>query len=69
MPLMADLAEVADWMEGLSAAAQQAREEGNIKLAKALESTRFEVYQGYLEELSQQRRQAVRNRGTKAARP
>jgi hypothetical protein len=69
MPLMADLAELADWMEGLSAAAHQAREEGNIKLAKALESTRFEVYQGYLEELTNQRSQAVHNRGARAARP
>jgi hypothetical protein len=69
MPLMADLAELADWVEGLSAAAHKAREEGNITLAEALETTRFEVYQGYLEELNQQRSQAVRNRGAKAARP
>ena len=55
MPLMADLAELADWVEGLSAAAHKAREEGKITLAEALETTRFEAYQGYLEELNQQR--------------
>ena len=66
---MADLAELADWVEGLSAAAHKAREEGKITLAEALETNRFEVYQGYLEELNQQRSQPVRNRGAKAARP
>ena len=55
MPLRADLAELLDWVEGVSAAAQKARDEGNITLAEALETTRFEVYQGYLEELNQQR--------------
>jgi hypothetical protein len=30
-----------------------------ITLAEALETTRFEVYQGYLEELHQQHSQAV----------
>ena len=55
MPLMADLAELTDWVEGLFAAAHKAREEGKITLAEALETTRFEVYQGYLEELNQQR--------------
>lgn len=59
MPLKADLAELADWVEGLSAAAHKARDEGNITLAEALESTRFEVYQGYLEELHQQQSQTV----------
>ena len=56
---MADLAELADWVEGLSAAAHKAREEGKITLAEALETNRFEVYQGYLEELNQQRSQPV----------
>jgi hypothetical protein len=59
MPLKADLAELADWVEGLSAAARKARDEGNITLAEALERTRFEVYQGYLEELHQQQSQTV----------
>ena len=59
MPLRADLAELADWVEGLSAAAHKARDEGNITLAEALENTRFEVYQGYLEELHQQQSQTV----------
>ena len=59
MPLKADLAELADWVEGLSAAAHKARDEGNITLAEALERTRFEVYQGYLEELHQQQSQTV----------
>ena len=56
MPLRAELA---DWVDGHSAAAQKARDEGNITLAEALETTRFEVYQGYLEELHQQHSQAV----------
>jgi hypothetical protein len=46
----ADLAELADWVEGLRAAAQKAREDGNLTLAEALDITRFEVYQGYLDE-------------------
>jgi hypothetical protein len=54
MPLRADLAELADWVEGLSAAAHKARDGGNITLAEALETTRFEVHQGYLEEILQQ---------------
>jgi hypothetical protein len=67
MPLRADLAELADWVEGLSAAAHKARDEGNIALAEALETTRFEVYQGYLEELNQQRSQASNARRTRSA--
>ena len=60
MPLTADLAELVDWVEGVSAAAQKARDEGNITLAEALETTRFEVYQGYLEEeLDHQQGQAA----------
>jgi hypothetical protein len=47
---MADLAELAEWVEGLRAAAHQARAAGNITLAQALESTRFEVYQAYLDQ-------------------
>ena len=46
----ADLAELADWVEGLRAAAQKAREDGNLTLAEALDITRFEVYEGYLDE-------------------
>jgi hypothetical protein len=45
----ADLAELADWVEGLRAAAQKAREGGNLTLAEALDITRFEVYEGYLD--------------------
>src|SRR5215217_6681955 len=44
IPLRADLAELLDWLEGVSTAAQQARDKGNITLAEALENTRFEVY-------------------------
>jgi hypothetical protein len=51
----ADLAELADWVEGLRGAAQKAREDGNLTLAEALDITRFGVYEGYLdEELHQQ---------------
>jgi hypothetical protein len=46
----ADLAELADWVEGLRAAAQKAREDGNLTLAGALDVTRFEVYERYLSE-------------------
>ena len=46
----ADLAELRDWVEGLRAAAHTARQEGNITLAKALDITRFEVYESYLDE-------------------
>jgi hypothetical protein len=46
----ADLAELKDRVEGLRAAAQTARQEGNITLAKALDITRFEVYESYLDE-------------------
>ena len=37
-------------MEGLRAAARKAREDGNLALAEALDVTRFEVYQRYLDE-------------------
>ena len=46
----ADLAELRDWVEGLRAAAHAALQEGNITLAKALDITRFEVYESYLDE-------------------
>jgi hypothetical protein len=59
----ADLVEVADWVKGLRAAAHQARDEGNLTLARALEITRLEVYQAYLdEELHHQQSQAVARR-------
>ena len=68
MPLRADLAELADWLEGLSAAAHKARDEGNITLAEALETTRFEVYERYLEELNQRPSQVVDDQEAKLAR-
>ena len=46
----ADLAELKDWIEGLRAAAHQARNAGNVTLAEALDITRFEVYESYLDE-------------------
>jgi hypothetical protein len=46
----AELAELKDWVEGLRAAAQTARVQGNITLAEALDITRFEVYESYLDE-------------------
>jgi hypothetical protein len=59
----ADLAELADWVEGLRAAAHIARDEGKITLAEALDMTRFEVYEGYLdEELAYQQSQAAARR-------
>jgi hypothetical protein len=59
----ADLAELADWVEGLRAAADTARDQGNITLADALDVTRFEVYEGYLdEELDHQQSQATARR-------
>jgi hypothetical protein len=59
----ADLAELAEWVEGLRAAAQTARAQGNIALAEALDITRFEVYEGYLdEELDHQQSQAAARR-------
>jgi hypothetical protein len=59
----ADLAELADWVEGLRAAAHTARENGDITLAEALDLTRFEVYQRYLdEELEYQQNQAAARR-------
>ena len=50
---MADLAELRDMVEGLRAAADKARQEGNRALADALERTRFEFYERYLGELQQ----------------
>jgi hypothetical protein len=56
----AELAELPDWVEGLRAAAHTARVQGKITLAEALDITRFEVYEGYLdEELDQPQSQAV----------
>jgi hypothetical protein len=50
-------------VEGLRAAAHKARDDGNIALAEALEVTRFEVYEAYLDEkLDQQQSQAVARR-------
>ena len=46
----ADLVELKDWVEGIRAPAHTARREGNITLAKALDVTRFEVYESYLDE-------------------
>lgn len=59
----ADLAEVADWVKGLRAAAHEARNDGKVTLARALEITRLEVYSAYLdEELHHQQSQAVARR-------
>lgn len=56
----AELAEVKDWVEGLRATAHEARNAGNVTLAEALDITRFEVYESYLdEEYTQQHSQAV----------
>jgi hypothetical protein len=61
----ADLAELADWVEGLRAAAHAARDQGNITLADALDVTRFEVYEGYLDdELDHQQSQATARRSS-----
>jgi len=49
---------LADWVEGLRAAAQKARDDGNPTLAEALDVTRFEVYDGYLDEELHQTTQA-----------
>jgi len=46
----AELAELKDWVEGLRAAAHQARNAGNATLAEALDITRFEVYESYLDQ-------------------
>jgi hypothetical protein len=46
----ADLAELRDWVEGLRVAAHEARGEGNITLADALDQTRLEVYLSYVDE-------------------
>ena len=56
----ADLAELADWVEGLHAAAHKAREEGDIRLAEALDITRVEVYERYLDEELYQPRRVLR---------
>ena len=68
MPLRADLAELLDWVEGVAAAAHKARAEGKITLAEALDTIRFVVEQGYLEELNQQQSRAadVPGRGSKS---
>jgi hypothetical protein len=51
------------WVEGLRAVAHQARDDGNITLAEALEVTRFEVYEAYLdEELDRHQSQAAARR-------
>jgi hypothetical protein len=44
------LAELKDWVAGIRAAAHNARREGNLSLANALDMTRFEVYESYLDE-------------------
>jgi hypothetical protein len=55
----ADLVELKDWVEGLRAA-HKVRDAGNVRLAEALDITRFEVYEPYLdEELHQQQSQAI----------
>ena len=41
---------VKDWVEGLRSAARKARNACNIMLAEALDITRFEVYESYLDE-------------------
>ena len=46
----ADLAELKDWVEGLRVAAHNGQQQGNIALAKALDITRLEVYESYLDE-------------------
>ena len=46
----ADLAELKDWVEGLRAAANKPRDAGNVTIAEALDITRFEVYESYLDE-------------------
>jgi hypothetical protein len=63
----ADLAELADWVEGLRAAAHKAREEGDFRLAEALDITRFEVYEGYLDKELYQPRRVLR--GSMASSP
>ena len=45
-----DLAELKDWVEGVRAAANKTRHEGNLPLAKALDMTRSEVSESYLDE-------------------
>jgi hypothetical protein len=54
---------LADWVEGLSAAAHKARDEGNSTLAEALAIRCSEVHEGYLdEELAHQQSQAAARR-------
>ena len=55
-----ELTELADWVEGLRAAARKARDEGDIRLAEALDVTRFEVYEGCLDEELYQPRRVLR---------
>jgi hypothetical protein len=45
-----DLAELKDWVEGIRAAANKARQEGDLPLVKAWDMTRFKVYESYLDE-------------------
>jgi hypothetical protein len=51
---------LADLVEGVRAAAQKAREDGNLTLAGALDVTRFEVYEGYLDQELHKQRQPSR---------
>ena len=44
------MAELKDWVAGIRTAAHNARQEGNLSLAKALDMTRFEAYESYLDE-------------------
>jgi len=49
--------------QGNSAAAHTARDQGKITLAEALDITRFEVYEGYLDdELDHKQSQAAARR-------
>jgi hypothetical protein len=59
----ADLAELKDWVEGIRAAADNARQEGNLSLAKALDLTRFEVYDSLDEEYTSNRARRLVGRG------
>jgi hypothetical protein len=46
----ADLAELKDRVEGIRTAGHNARREGNLSLANALDMTLVEVYDSYLDE-------------------